>query len=74
MCVFVHRMAEEAPKIRLVRCPKCGNVLPEPPNHSVYLCGGCHAVLRGQFFICLLLFLFVLSSLCFNPCLVDENS
>ncbi|KAK1565543.1 hypothetical protein Q3G72_029283 [Acer saccharum] len=41
-------MAEEAPQIRFVRCPKCGNVLPEPQNHSVYLCGGCDTVLRAK--------------------------
>ncbi|KAK2664244.1 hypothetical protein Ddye_002818 [Dipteronia dyeriana] len=44
----MHKMAEEAPKIRLVRCPKCGNVLQEPQNYPVYLCGGCDAVLRAK--------------------------
>lgn len=38
----------EASKIRLVRCPKCGNVLPELPGYSVYACGGCDAVLIGK--------------------------
>ncbi|XP_044477225.1 protein ENHANCED DISEASE RESISTANCE 4-like isoform X2 [Mangifera indica] len=38
----------EASKIRLVRCPKCGNVLPELPGYSVYACGGCDAVLIAK--------------------------
>lgn len=33
-------------KIRLVKCPKCGKVLPELSNVPVYLCGGCDAVLQ----------------------------
>uniref|UniRef100_A0A453I5V5 Enhanced disease resistance 4-like N-terminal domain-containing protein n=1 Tax=Aegilops tauschii subsp. strangulata TaxID=200361 RepID=A0A453I5V5_AEGTS len=32
---------------RLVRCPKCLNILPEPANVSVYQCGGCNTTLRG---------------------------
>ncbi|KAL3499250.1 hypothetical protein ACH5RR_038343 [Cinchona calisaya] len=39
---------EETSKVRLVRCPKCENVLPEPPGCSVYQCGGCGAVLRAK--------------------------
>ncbi|KAK6918247.1 putative zinc-ribbon domain, plant [Dillenia turbinata] len=38
----------EAAKLRLVRCPKCENVLPEFPDYSVYQCGGCGAVLRAK--------------------------
>ncbi|XP_027082703.1 uncharacterized protein [Coffea arabica] len=38
----------EASKGRLVRCPKCENLLPEPPGFSVYQCGGCGAVLRAK--------------------------
>lgn len=38
-------MSEQA-KIRLVRCPKCENLLPELTDYSVYQCGGCGAVLR----------------------------
>lgn len=38
----------EGPKVRLVRCPKCDNLLPELPDYSVYKCGGCGAVLRGM--------------------------
>lgn len=34
-------------KVRLVRCPKCENLLPELADYSVYQCGGCGAVLRG---------------------------
>ncbi|TKY64048.1 Extra-large guanine nucleotide-binding protein 1 [Spatholobus suberectus] len=39
---------EDSAKLRLVRCPKCQNVLPELANYSVYQCGGCDAVLRGK--------------------------
>lgn len=35
-------------KIRVVRCPKCEKLLPELPNYSVYLCGGCGATLQGH--------------------------
>ncbi|XP_016474165.2 uncharacterized protein LOC107795969 isoform X1 [Nicotiana tabacum] len=38
-------MSEPA-KVRLVRCPKCENLLPELTDYSVYQCGGCGAVLR----------------------------
>ncbi|XP_006650045.1 protein ENHANCED DISEASE RESISTANCE 4-like [Oryza brachyantha] len=34
--------------IRLVRCPKCYNILPEPPNVTVYECGGCNTILRAK--------------------------
>ncbi|KAF0913670.1 hypothetical protein E2562_023769 [Oryza meyeriana var. granulata] len=34
--------------LRLVRCPKCLNILPEPPNVSVYECGGCNTILRAK--------------------------
>lgn len=40
------KMAETS-TVRLVRCPKCENLLPELPEFSVYQCGGCGAVLRG---------------------------
>ncbi|XP_042027975.1 protein ENHANCED DISEASE RESISTANCE 4-like isoform X2 [Salvia splendens] len=36
----------ETAKVRLVRCPKCENLLPEVTDFSVYQCGGCGAVLR----------------------------
>ncbi|KAF3448677.1 hypothetical protein FNV43_RR09390 [Rhamnella rubrinervis] len=38
----------EGPKVRLVRCPKCDNLLPELPDFPVYKCGGCGAVLRAK--------------------------
>ncbi|KMT20348.1 hypothetical protein BVRB_1g003470 [Beta vulgaris subsp. vulgaris] len=41
-------MAVESSKLRLVRCPKCENLLPELPDYSVYQCGGCGAVLRAK--------------------------
>ena len=39
----------DSAKVRLVRCPKCQNLLPELADYSVYQCGGCGAVLRGSF-------------------------
>ncbi|KAG4938073.1 hypothetical protein AAZX31_16G025100 [Glycine max] len=39
---------EDSTKLRLVRCPKCQNVLPELANYTVYQCGGCNTVLRGK--------------------------
>lgn len=50
-------MSEQA-KVRLVRCPKCENLLPELNDYSVYQCGGCGAVLKGNIF---LMFLFSFS-------------
>ncbi|GAV56895.1 DUF3133 domain-containing protein [Cephalotus follicularis] len=38
----------ESTKVRLVRCPKCENLLPELADYSVYQCGGCGAVLRAK--------------------------
>lgn len=38
---------EDSAKLRLVKCPKCQNVLPEHANYTVYQCGGCGTVLRG---------------------------
>ncbi|XP_065860245.1 protein ENHANCED DISEASE RESISTANCE 4 [Euphorbia lathyris] len=38
----------DSTKVRLVRCPKCENLLPELENYSVYQCGGCGAVLRAK--------------------------
>ncbi|KAL1561938.1 protein ENHANCED DISEASE RESISTANCE 4-like [Salvia divinorum] len=38
----------ETAKVRLVRCPKCENLLPEVTDFSVYQCGGCGAVLRSN--------------------------
>ncbi|KAJ4808372.1 Extra-large G-protein-like [Rhynchospora pubera] len=35
-------------QIRVVRCPKCEKLLPELPNFSVYLCGGCGATLQAK--------------------------
>ncbi|XP_057810348.1 uncharacterized protein LOC131024826 [Salvia miltiorrhiza] len=39
---------EEASKVRLVRCPKCENLLPELPDFSLYKCGGCGAILKAK--------------------------
>ncbi|XP_010261502.1 PREDICTED: uncharacterized protein LOC104600320 [Nelumbo nucifera] len=38
----------EGTKVRVVRCPRCENLLPELPDYSVYQCGGCGAVLRAK--------------------------
>ncbi|KAG8382149.1 hypothetical protein BUALT_Bualt05G0046600 [Buddleja alternifolia] len=38
----------EAANVRLVRCPKCENLLPELPDYSLYQCGGCGAVLKAK--------------------------
>ncbi|XP_021757627.1 uncharacterized protein LOC110722662 isoform X1 [Chenopodium quinoa] len=35
-------------EIRLVRCPICDQVLPEPPVFTVYQCGGCGAMLKAK--------------------------
>jgi hypothetical protein len=47
---------DESAKPRLVRCPKCQNVLHEQASYSVYQCGGCGAVLRGTLFLFIILF------------------
>jgi len=49
-------MAEITAKLRLVRCPKCENLLPELADYSVYQCGGCGAVLGGKLISHCLLF------------------
>ncbi|PKA63603.1 Uncharacterized protein AXF42_Ash005498 [Apostasia shenzhenica] len=45
-------MAEEdggaGAKVRVVRCPKCDKLLPEPAHFSVYRCGGCDAALQAR--------------------------
>ena len=41
-------MSESPAKVRLVRCPKCENLLPEVTDYAVYQCGGRGAVLRGK--------------------------
>ncbi|XP_073051967.1 uncharacterized protein [Primulina eburnea] len=40
--------AAEPAKVRLVRCPKCENLLPELPDFPLYQCGGCGAVLKAK--------------------------
>lgn len=35
-------------KVRVVRCPKCDNLLPELANFTVYRCGGCDATLQAK--------------------------
>ncbi|KAL9246667.1 hypothetical protein vseg_020173 [Gypsophila vaccaria] len=35
-------------KVRLVRCPKCDKLLPEPSGFPVYKCGGCGALLQAK--------------------------
>lgn len=41
-------MSESPAKVRLVRCPKCENLLPEVTEYAVYQCGGCGAVLSAS--------------------------
>ncbi|KAL5984682.1 hypothetical protein ACLOJK_041303 [Asimina triloba] len=41
-------MAADGVKVRVVRCPKCDMLLPEPPNSPVYRCGGCNATLQAK--------------------------
>lgn len=36
------------PKLRVVRCPKCNQLLPEPPGYELYKCGGCGTLLKGE--------------------------
>jgi hypothetical protein len=55
----VQRPPPPQQQIRVVRCPKCDKLLPELPNYSVYVCGGCGATLQGRctvhpptFFVC----------------------
>lgn len=60
----------EASKVRLVRCPKCENLLPELPDFSVYQCGGCGAVLEGTVVLfvhscgCSMRILVIIKSIC----------
>ncbi|XP_034205531.1 dentin sialophosphoprotein isoform X2 [Prunus dulcis] len=35
-------------KVRLVRCPKCRQLLPELPEFQVYKCGGCGTTLQAK--------------------------
>lgn len=39
---------EPARKVRLVRCPNCKLLLPEPEDVLVYKCGGCDTILQGS--------------------------
>ncbi|RLN07210.1 uncharacterized protein C2845_PM11G18860 [Panicum miliaceum] len=43
-----HRPPPQQQQIRVVRCPKCDKLLPELPNYSVYVCGGCGATLQAK--------------------------
>ncbi|KZV21884.1 hypothetical protein F511_05574 [Dorcoceras hygrometricum] len=38
----------ESAEVGLVRCPKCGDILPEVTGYSVYQCGACGAVLKAK--------------------------
>lgn len=49
MYLLNDRTMAESAKVRVVRCPKCENLLPELEDYPVYQCGGCGAVLRGKF-------------------------
>ncbi|KAK9051408.1 hypothetical protein SSX86_028035 [Deinandra increscens subsp. villosa] len=56
-------MSESPAKVRLVRCPKCENLLPEVTDYTVYQCGGCGVVLRDGFCEIVKLNFLVVSSL-----------
>lgn len=36
--------------VRLVKCPRCAKILPEPEQVSVYACGGCDTVLQAKYY------------------------
>ncbi|CAL9245501.1 unnamed protein product [Arabidopsis halleri] len=38
----------DSTKVRLVRCPKCENLLSEPEDSPFFQCGGCFTVLRAK--------------------------
>ncbi|CAN8254005.1 unnamed protein product [Cochlearia groenlandica] len=38
----------DSTKLRLVRCPKCENLLSEPEDSPFFQCGGCFTVLRAK--------------------------
>ncbi|KAL6127966.1 hypothetical protein ACLB2K_071327 [Fragaria x ananassa] len=46
--VLFDMAAEFTTKVRLVRCPKCRQLLPELPDFQVYKCGGCGAILQAK--------------------------
>lgn len=48
---YILRNMESGPthSVRVVRCPRCRMLLPEPPNIPVYKCGGCGTVLQGNY-------------------------
>jgi DNA-directed RNA polymerase subunit RPC12/RpoP len=48
-------------KIRIVKCPKCRNLLPEPQGYDVYKCGGCGTDLKGEKSILIFVYTIVLS-------------
>lgn len=39
---------QQHPKARLVKCPKCARILPEPKHVPLYTCGGCGTILQGN--------------------------
>ena len=63
----------ETAKVRLVRCPKCENLLPEVTDFSVYQCGGCGAVLRCNSLSLLFIACFMGQDLYFVKCLFIGN-
>ncbi|XP_078445510.1 uncharacterized protein LOC144714611 [Wolffia australiana] len=34
--------------LRVVKCPRCLRLLPEPPNLQIYKCGGCETILTAK--------------------------
>ncbi|KMT10266.1 hypothetical protein BVRB_5g120230 [Beta vulgaris subsp. vulgaris] len=39
---------QQHPKARLVKCPKCARILPEPKHVPLYTCGGCGTILQAK--------------------------
>lgn len=37
-------------KVRLVKCPKCSKILPEPEQVPLYTCGGCGTILQAKYY------------------------
>ncbi|XP_021758251.1 protein ENHANCED DISEASE RESISTANCE 4-like [Chenopodium quinoa] len=39
---------KQQPSVRLVKCPRCANILPEPEHVPLYACGGCGTTLKAK--------------------------
>ncbi|KAL2897950.1 Protein ENHANCED DISEASE RESISTANCE 4 [Bienertia sinuspersici] len=41
---------KQQPKVRLVKCPRCSKLLPEPEHVPLYSCGGCGTTLKAKYY------------------------